>query len=147
MREIKRIFIHCTDSDDSLDIGVKAIRAWHTDPPPRGNGWSDVGYHYIIRRDGRIERGRSDSVKGAGVYGHNGDSLHIVWVGRNKISNTQLPALYSLNRGLMSKYDLQVFDIYGHGEVDSKKTCPNLDMVWIRAMTLFHTGEINVEEI
>lgn len=147
MREINKIVVHCTDSDDSMDIGAKEIRRWHTDPPPRGNGWSDIGYHYIIRRDGRLERGRQDNVKGAHVRGHNSDSIGVVWVGRRVASTEQLICLYGLLRGLMAKYDLQVFDIYGHTELDSGKTCPNLDMVFIRAQTLFHTGEINVDEI
>lgn len=54
------------------------IRAWHTQPKPRGNGWTDIGYHRVIlngiRRagqafdralDGRMERGRADTVMGA----------------------------------------------------------------------------------
>ena len=27
-----------------MDIGVAEIRRWHTDPPPKGNGWNDIGY-------------------------------------------------------------------------------------------------------
>jgi N-acetylmuramoyl-L-alanine amidase len=142
MREINKIVVHCTDSDDSLDIGVKEIRRWH-----QQRGWSDVGYHYIIRRDGRLERGRHDEIMGAHVKGHNSDSIGIVWAGRRVASTEQLLTLYGLLRGLMAKYDLQVFDIYGHTELDSKKTCPNLDMVFVRAQVLFHTGDINVDEI
>ncbi len=54
------------------------IRSWHTMPKPRGNGWSDIGYHRVIlngiRRagqqydrtiDGRVEQGRADTVQGA----------------------------------------------------------------------------------
>ena len=147
MRQIKKLVVHCSDSDDSLDIGVKQIRSWHTMLPPKGNGWSDVGYHYIIRRDGEIERGRQDATKGAHVKGHNSDSLGICWVGRKQISTDQLQNLYSLLQGLMKKYGLQVTDIYGHTELDSKKTCPNLDCNYLRLMTLFHTGEIDSDEI
>ena len=147
MREIKKLVIHCSDSQDSLDIGVKEIRSWHTMLPPKGNGWSDVGYHYIIRRDGSIERGRADETQGAHVKGHNSDSLGVCWVGRKQISNDQLQALYSLLRGLMKTHNLEVTEIYGHSELYSGKTCPNLDCNWIRLMTLFHRGEINHEEI
>mgnify|MGYP000216638173 CR=1 FL=1 len=29
MRHIKKVIVHCTDSDDSLDIGYKEIDEWH----------------------------------------------------------------------------------------------------------------------
>ena len=55
MRKIDTIAIHCTDSPDTaFNIGVKDVRKWHTDPAPKGRGWSDVGYHYLVRRDGEI---------------------------------------------------------------------------------------------
>lgn len=46
------IIIHCAATKPSQDIGANTIRKWHTDPPPNGNGWSDIGYHYVIRRNG-----------------------------------------------------------------------------------------------
>jgi hypothetical protein len=138
MREIKKIVVHVTDSDDSLDIGVREIRKWHTDAPPKGNGWSDIGYHYVIRRNGVVERGRSDDQMGAHVMGHNQDSIGICWVGRNQISEKQVESLKAILRGLCHQYGLDVTeDVYGHYELDSRKTCPNLDMDLLRAELLF----------
>jgi len=147
MREIKKLVVHCSDTQDSLDIKAKDIKKWHTDLPPMGNGWSDIGYHYVIRRDGTIERGRQDKTPGAHVRGHNKETIGICWVGRKSISDAQLQSLYSLLQGLMNTYGLDVTDIYGHTELDSGKTCPNLDMNFIRLHTLFHTGIINHDEI
>ena len=48
MRSIDSIFIHCSATPASRDIGVAEIRRWHL-----ANGWSDIGYHFVIRRGGK----------------------------------------------------------------------------------------------
>jgi N-acetylmuramoyl-L-alanine amidase len=143
VRKIEKLVVHCSDSQDSVDIGVKQIRRWHVED----NGWSDIGYHYVIRRDGRIERGRQDDTPGAHVRGHNSDSIGICVVGRTNFDTRQTQALYGLLRGLMEKYDLGVEDVWGHYELDDGKTCPNMEMTCIRAHTLFHMGYVDPEEI
>ena len=58
MRDITEIFLHCSATWSKQDIGLKEITAWHTAPKSKGGrGWSHVGYHYIIRRDGTVEKG------------------------------------------------------------------------------------------
>lgn len=76
MKPIKLIVVHCSATPASRDIGVAEIRAMH-----QAKGWRDVGYHYVIRRDGRVEKGRPDTVAGAHVQGHNTGSLGICLVG------------------------------------------------------------------
>jgi len=133
MREINKIVIHCSDSPDSLDIGVREIRDWH-----KQRGWSDIGYHYVVRRDGTVESGRPIEIKGAHVKGHNSDSIGICWVGRKDIDDKQLKSLRAIIRAFAGKYKLDVVDdVFGHYELDNKKTCPNLDMVKFRANLVF----------
>lgn len=60
-----------------MDIGASEIRDWHINK----NGWSDIGYHYVNRRNGLIEIGRPIEVAGAHVKGHNYDSIGICMVG------------------------------------------------------------------
>ena len=55
------IAIHCSATPPSMDIGVEKIREWHV----KDNGWSDVGYHYIITRNGTIEPARPEELSGA----------------------------------------------------------------------------------
>ena len=43
--DIKYVILHITDSGWG---SVQSIRQWHTDPPPLGRGWADIGYHYCI---------------------------------------------------------------------------------------------------
>lgn len=133
MREIDKIVIHCSDSPDSLDIGVREIRDWH-----KQRGWSDIGYHYVIRRNGTVESGRPFEIKGAHVRGHNEGSIGICWIGRDDIDDKQLVTLKKLVLAFTSKYKLDVTeDVYGHYELDSGKTCPNLDMIKFRAELIF----------
>ena len=124
MRRILTIYIHCTDSPNSMDIGAKEIRDWHI----QGNGWNDIGYHWVVRRSGTVEKGRDEIVPGAGVRGKNKNSIHIVWVGRSSLTAHQEESLFTVVYGVMKEYKLGVDDVLGHCEDDSSKTCPNIDM-------------------
>ena len=129
MRSIKKIVVHVADTPDTLDIGAAEIRQWHTDPPPRGNGWSDIGYHKVVRKGGAIEDGRPEERSGAHVSGHNSDSLAVCWVGRHDCQNAQRESLKKQIWIWLDKHDLSVDDVYGHKELaPGGKTCPNLDM-------------------
>lgn len=70
------VVIHCSATRPSLDIGVAEIRGWHLD-----RGWSDIGYHAVIRRSGRLEKGRDWWLNGAHVRGHNQGTVAICMVG------------------------------------------------------------------
>ncbi len=132
MRDITKIVVHCTDSPDHLDFGVKTIDGWHKE-----RGWTGIGYHYVIRRNGTIERGRPNEKVGAHVFGHNRNSLGLVWVGRNSPTQRQQNILIDLLFSLMVQYGLSVDNVYGHNELDDKKTCPNINMDKIRAELVF----------
>lgn len=134
MRSIKSIIIHCTASPDYRDIGYKEIKDWHVN----GNGWSDIGYHYVVRRNGEIEKGRPDRLPGAHARGANRDSIGVVWVGTNQIDPNQEKALLSLIHYLMGKYNVKIENVLGHREaVKTDKTCPNLNMDRVRAELIF----------
>ncbi len=45
------------------------------------NGWSGIGYHFYVRRDGSIYRGRPVEKVGAHAEGHNSDSIGICFEG------------------------------------------------------------------
>ncbi|SEO39488.1 N-acetylmuramoyl-L-alanine amidase [Paracoccus alcaliphilus] len=73
---VRYIVLHYSASYADLDLGVEDIRRMHLD-----RGFSDVGYHYIIKRDGTVQKGRADSIVGAHVAGHNTGSLGICCIG------------------------------------------------------------------
>lgn len=115
-----------------MDIGVDEIRRWHVD----GNGWSDIGYHYVIRRSGELELGRPVAKMGAHAKGHNGDSIGICMVGGisdndgNPVPDANFAAaqyetLEKACSQLNSKFSIQ--RIVGHRDI-STKSCPCFDV-------------------
>lgn len=134
MRDIDLIVIHCAATPPDADIGVEEIRDWHVN----GNGWSDVGYHYIVRRNGMIEGGRPVEEPGAHAKGHNANSIGVCLVGGVKADNTpdcnytraQWASLARLIRGLRASYaDARIL---GHRDLPGvTKACPSFDaMAW-----------------
>ena len=130
MRNITKIIIHCSDTKASMDIGADEIRKWHTDPKSKGGrGWSDIGYHYVIRKDGLIELGRELETVGAHCYGHNTHSIGICYVGgyggiddRTDAQKTALEVLVMEMKDIFPKAT-----VHGHNEF-SDKSCPNFDV-------------------
>lgn len=68
--------IHCSATKPSQDIDAAEIRRWH-----KKKGWDDIGYHFVVRRDGTIERGRHVVDIGAHTYGFNRISIGICMIG------------------------------------------------------------------
>ena len=146
-KDVKKLIIHCSASQDSLDIGAREIKILHMLDKKlkvewngkfvNGRGWSDIGYHYVIRRNGLVEKGRSLDIMGAHVRGHNSDSIGLCWIGLNDMTPKQLKSLKSTVKMLMIKYKLNIDDVFGHYEFDKNKTCPNIDMNIFRAELLF----------
>lgn len=135
-RTIKEIIVHCSDSPEGRDDTIDDIKRWHTLPKPRGRGWSDIGYHYVIHLDGSIHNGRDVDKVGAhcAAGGHNTYSIGICYVGgRTKdmktVKDTRTPAqkasLLSLLRDLRSMYPNA--KIFGHHDFDKGKACPCFD--------------------
>lgn len=75
-RTITDIVIHCTASREGQAMTVEQIRAEH-----KKNGWSDIGYHYVIGLNGERWNGRDVDLVGAHVSGHNAHSIGIAYVG------------------------------------------------------------------
>lgn len=75
-RRIDYIAVHCTASREGQSMTVEQIRAEH-----KGQGWSDIGYHYVVTLDGRVHLGRDVDVAGAHVSGFNPNSIGISYVG------------------------------------------------------------------
>jgi len=67
---------------------VAEIKRWHVEKPPTGRGWKDIGYHYLIDRDGTIAAGRHVSITGAHVQGHNTGTIGISLFGGHGSAET-----------------------------------------------------------
>lgn len=134
MRLIDEIVVHCTATNRtwyanrSAEEVVAEIRRWHTEE----RGWSDIGYHAIIHRDGSVAHGRPDWRKGAHVGGHNSTTLGIALVGgrggtsdepiRRNYTAEQEQALIDLIKEYKDKYPA-INKVTGHNTYASK-ACP-----------------------
>ena len=125
------IVVHCAATPSDMDIGVKEIRHWHLQ-----RGFSDVGYHYIIRRDGTMEKGRTDTTPGAHARGYNMNSLGICLVGGSKKNSTLAErnftgAQYISLRKILTDLLLKFPDaeLLGHRDLPGvTKACPSFDV-------------------
>ena len=75
-RTIERIVVHWTETHTNKNIGSEEINGWHLSA-----GLAGIGYHYVIRRDGSLQRGRPVSVQGQHTPDYDLNSLGIVFVG------------------------------------------------------------------
>lgn len=129
---VERLIIHCSDTPASMDIGADTIRDWHVNL----NGWSDIGYHYVITRDGTIQLGRDldgdgnvEEEIGAHAYGYNKGSIGICMIGGRPSCNftaAQWDSLEFLVTDILGRHNLPKSAVIGHNDV-SDKTCPNFD--------------------
>lgn len=128
---VEWIVIHCAATPADMDIGIKEIRRWHMQ-----KGWRDVGYHYIIRRDGTVEKGRQDFEPGAHASGYNMHSLGVCLVGglkkgttkaENNFTEAQFSTLRSLLRTLTQLHPGA--EVLGHRDLPGvNKACPSFDV-------------------
>ena len=76
MRKITKIIVHCSATPEGKDYSVDTIRDWHL-----ARGWRDIGYHFVIYRNGEIAEGRPIEQSGAHCKGENYCSIGICYIG------------------------------------------------------------------
>ncbi|MDC4242499.1 MULTISPECIES: N-acetylmuramoyl-L-alanine amidase [Bacillota] len=112
----KKIIIH---NADSYSCSVYDIDRWHKE-----NGWSGIGYHYFIRKDGTIYIGRPENAIGAHTKNHNSTSIGICLEGKfmvEKPTNIQINSLYELISDIIQRRNYM--PIYGHKDLNNTN-CP-----------------------
>lgn len=128
MRIINEIIIHCSATPEGKDYTVEQIRQWH-----KQRGFSDIGYHYVIYRDGSIHSGRPIERIGAHCLKHNAHSIGICYIGgvakdgktsKDTRTNAQKESLIKLIKELKAKYSKVT--VHGHREY-ANKACPCFD--------------------
>ena len=126
-RNINKIIVHCTATPEGRVETVQSIRNMHLK-----NGWSDIGYHYLIGLNGERWVGRDVNLVGAHCVGYNANSIGVCYVGgvdkRLKPKDTrtkeQKAALLALLKDLRKLYPKA--KIYGHCDFSAKK-CPSFN--------------------
>lgn len=132
-RNITKIIVHCAATPEGKDYTVEQIRDWHLK-----RGFADIGYHYVVYRDGSIHKGRDEKIAGAHTTGQNTCSIGVCYIGgcvndsdpnwNKKPKDTRTPAqkeaLLHLLKELKAKYPKAI--IYGHRDF-AAKACPSFD--------------------
>lgn len=127
-----KIILHCSATREGQDVSTETIRDWHVN----GNGWRDIGYHWVIELDGTVHEGRHMGDSGAHTKGHNKEGIGICYVGglaadgktpKDTMTEMQETALRSLVSYCRYVYGAQI-PLHGHNEF-SAKACPSFDVV------------------
>ena len=135
MRKINEIIVHCSATRPSwmADNGIEEkrdeIKRWHV----VDNGWRDIGYHYLIDRDGQTTRGRALEDQGAHTAGHNANSIGVCLIGGHgssvndeflaNFTDEQDQALRVLIDSLQTRFP-SIKKVSGHNDYTAAKACP-----------------------
>ncbi|NDV81844.1 N-acetylmuramoyl-L-alanine amidase [Bacteroides sp. 51] len=138
MRRVNLIVIHCSATREDRDFTEYDLDTCH-----RRRGFNGPGYHYYIRKDGRIIPTRPLEKIGAHAKGHNAHSIGICYEGgldsrgqpKDTRTEEQKQAIDSLVEELLKRFpnsrvcghrDLSP-DLNGNGEIEPEewvKACP-----------------------
>lgn len=111
-----RMILH---NADATECSATDIHRWHKE-----QGWAGIGYHFLVRKDGTIERGRPENTVGAHASGNNSDSIGICFEGafmKERMGQTQINAGRELISYLKSKYGIS--KVQKHKDVNPTN-CP-----------------------
>lgn len=131
MRPINEIIIHCSATAEGKDFKAADIRRWHV----QGNGWNDIGYHFVIDLDGTVEVGRPVAQQGAHCTNHNKTTIGICYVGgcaadgktpKDTRTEAQKKSLRELVAVLRSCFPT-ITKVSGHRDY-ANKACPSFDV-------------------
>jgi N-acetylmuramoyl-L-alanine amidase len=138
VRPLSEIIVHCTATtanwwhDRKTSAKVAEIRLWHV----RDRGWKDIGYHFLIDRDGTVTKGRPLEQVGAHVAGHNTGTIGISLFGGHGSNEkdrfddhftlAQDKALRALIADLRAKHPT-ITKVTGHNQY-AAKACPGFSV-------------------
>ncbi|XAL98768.1 peptidoglycan recognition family protein [Phycisphaeraceae bacterium D3-23] len=133
MNGIQKITIHHEGSRavdftgfDSTAQHLEKIRKSHVN----NNNWSDIGYHYIVDRAGRVWEGRPTRYQGAHVGQNNENNLGVMALGnfdRQSPTQQQLNALFDTVRRLKHQHNIPRAQVKSHQEI-RPTACPGRNL-------------------
>ena len=147
------IVVHHIGMANNDDVSAETVHQWHLN-----NGWSGIGYHFLIRKDGTIEEGRPLGTVGAHVYGENRHTVGINLVGNFESAvptEAQKTAAAHLIASLCTVYQLDpVWESTVKGHCDLNATaCPGrylyaqMPDIVQQARTYYASEELQAERL
>lgn len=130
------IFHHALADKASAD----EIKKWHL-----GRGWDDIGYHYVIRKNGKIESGRALQLQGAHAIGRNETSIGVCLEGdfrKYQPTMHQLEACYRLYDCLCQVY-LKELEVEFHRPLIGNTGCPGIKLNRYRFLALIKRNKLH----
>lgn len=126
-RKTDMAVVHHTGNPWDDDLSAAEIDASH-----KAKGWTCIGYHYVIRKDGTVEQGRPHWTVGAHAYGENSHTIGIHVCGNFEIgepTSEQIESLAMLLANLCTDYGLPIDrdHIVGHRELMAT-ACPGRNL-------------------
>ena len=128
-RAVHELIWHCAATPEGKDFTVEDIDRWH-----KARGWSGIGYHFVVYRDGSIHAGRSNEKTGAHVGGRNTGTIGATYIGgvtadgkKAKDTRTaeQRASMLWLTKEITK--DRRIKRISGHNQY-AAKACPSFDV-------------------
>lgn len=120
-RHVNSIVIH-TAAHPSWS--AEQIREYHMVE----RNYRDIGYHWIVEKDGSVVAGRPESQVGAHVTGWNTESIGVCFAGHGDVqpwTDAQRVAGVALVAELTLRHSVLVENVYGHRELNQgRKSCP-----------------------
>ena len=115
-RSTTRIILHHAAASKCT---AQQIHSWHL-----ANGWVGIGYHFFVRKDGSIYRGRPEDTVGAHARNNNYDSIGVCFEGNfmtETMGDAQRKAGQELVAYLEDKYGIT--KVQKHSDVNATG-CP-----------------------
>lgn len=125
---ITRMAIHHTESPTvdklSPQARLRQIQSYHMDV----KGWCDIGYHYLVSRDGRVWQGRPVAKLGTHAGGANTGNVGVAVIGSHDttpVTDVQVTAIADLIAAVSRETGIQInrTTIKGHREYKDT-SCP-----------------------
>ncbi|EEG75440.1 N-acetylmuramoyl-L-alanine amidase [[Clostridium] hylemonae] len=131
-----RIILHHAEAS-SCDASV--IHNWH-----KANGWAGIGYHFVVRKNGLIERGRPEWAVGTHASGSNSNSLGVCFEGaymKETMPAAQKNAGKDLVAYLKRKYGIT--KVQRHSDVCAT-SCPGINFPFSEIAGASVSGTVTV---
>ena len=137
-RRVERVFIHCSASDNPKHDNIATMRRWRL-----ARGFSDIGYHFLMHKNGKISKGRNIEKTPAAQRGNNSGTIAICLHGlqKEKFTNSQFKAIKAICSDINNAYFKNV-SFHGHKEV-AAKACPVFD--YKKVLNLDRFGSLGLD--
>ena len=112
----RRIILHHAAA---VTCTPQQVHRWHL-----ANGWVGIGYHFFVRKDGKVYRGRPEDAVGAHAGNNNSDSIGVCFEGsfdKEEMPEAQKNAGRELVAYLKEKYGIT--KVQKHSDVNATG-CP-----------------------